>query len=194
MSNYSVINDVSKTLKYLLWENMKSDNTIKNFISEDDITFYSPVEKKAGKLSLFLFRINENIHMKNQEIQRFDSNIAQGKSLVLDLLYLLTSNTDDIKNDHILMGKTMQILHDNTNIKGSYLQGCLAGTYEELRVLLYSIPLNEMNTLWQSFWEKAYKLSVCYEITPVFIHSERSKTIRRVISKGNQYYRIIERW
>lgn len=195
MSDYVVIADVGDTLKKILWEKMKTDPKIYPDIigSEDDITLSSPEEMEAGdtkKLSLFLYQITENPHLKNQEMESTDSATLKYVPLPLVLFYLITPKTDDSKKDHILLGKVMQIFHDNAIVKGSILQGSLAGTMEELRVVLYSLPFDEMISLWESFSQKSFKLSVCYQVTPVKIDSTREIEAKRVVEKEAGYYQM----
>ena len=55
---------------------------------------------------------------------------------------------------------------------------------------LHTIPIDELNRLWNSFPEKPLKLSVCYMVTPVKIDSTRQVEARRVIEKETGYYQI----
>lgn len=195
MSDYVVIADVSDTLKKLLWENMKADPKIYPDIigSEDDIILSSPEEmltRNEKKLSLFLYQITECPYLKNKEMQRTDSTKLKHIPLSLVLFYLINPNTEDSNKDHILLGKVMQIFYDNAIVKGSILQGSLAGTMEELRVIIYSLPFDELIHLWQSFSEKSFKLSVCYQVTPVMIESTREIEVKRVLEKEAGYYQI----
>ena len=195
MSDYIVIADVGDTLKKLLWENIKTDSRIHPDIidSEDDITLFSPEEMDAGdtkKLSLFLYQITENPYLKNQEMQSTNSAMLKYVPLALDLFYLIAPKTDDRKKDHILLGKVMQTFYDNAIVKGSILQGSLKGTTEELRITLYSLPFEEMIRLWNSFSEKSFRLSVCYQVTPVKIDSARKIEAKRVVEKEADYYQM----
>ena len=195
MSDYVVVADIGDTLKKLLWENIKTDSRIHPHIidSEDDITLFSPEEMDAGdtkKLSLFLYQITENPYLKNQEMQSTNSAMLKYVPLALDLFYLITPKTNDRKKDHILLGKVMQTFYDNAIVKGSILQGSLKGTTEELRITLYSLPFEEMIRLWNSFSEKSFKLSVCYQVTPIKIDSTRKIEAKRVVEKEAGYYQM----
>lgn len=195
MSDYAAIADVSDTLKKLLWENMKTDPKIYPDIigSENDITLSSPEgmgEGNTKKLSLFLYQINEFPYMRNQEMQRIGSVKLKHVPLELVLFYLVTPNTEDIKKDHILIGKVMQTFNNNTVARGSILQGGLAGTKEEIRIAIYPLPFENLFNLWQSFSEKSFKLSVCYQVTPVEIESTREMDAKRVVEKEAGYYQM----
>ena len=196
MSDYSVIADVGKTLTKLLWDNMKNDKKICSPIldSEDDISLSSPEDIAAGnnkKLSIFLYQVTENPHLKNNEMQVTDPAKIKHIPLTLDLFYLVTPNTDDSSKDHTLLGKVMQIFYDNAIVKGSILQGSLAGTTEELRVIQHPLPFDVLISLWESFSEKSFKLSVSYQVTPVRIDSTREIDVKRVIEMEASHYQPV---
>ena len=196
MSDYSVIADVGKTLTKLLWDNMKTDPQIRPAIltSEDDISLSSPEDIAAGnnkKLSFFLYQVAENPHLRNNKMQVTDPVKLKHVPLTLDLFYLVTPNTDDSSKDHTLLGKVMQIFYDNAIVKGSILQGSLEGTTEELRVVQYSLPFDELIRLWQSFSERSFKLSVSYQVTPIRIDSTREVEAKRVIEMETSHYQSL---
>lgn len=196
MSDYPVIADVGRTLIKLLWDNMKTDPQIHPAIlaSEDDISLSSPEDIASGnnkKLSFFLYQVAENPHLRNNEMQTTDPVKLKHIPLTLDLFYLATPNTDDSRKDHTLLGKVMQIFYDNAIVKGSILQGSLAGTIEELRVILHSLPFDELIRLWESFSERSFKLSVSYHVTPVRIDSTREIEAKRVIEMEASHYQSV---
>lgn len=193
MSEYNVIADIGDTLKKILWENFETDAAIYPQIieSEDQITLVSPDEMDDGnlkKLSLFLYQVIENGHMKNSEMIAVNTAHLQYPPLALDLLFLVTCSTDDRKKDHLLLGKVIQVFHDNAVLKGSVLQGGLAGSGEEFRLVFHTLPFEETINLWQSFRDKSFKLSVCYRVTPVKIDSTRQRGISRVQERFGTFY------
>ena len=188
MSGYTAIVDVGETLKKLLWDNIKEDNTTKTII--DLITLSSPEDIKSDKeLSLFLYQVTENAYMKNQEMQMANSTKLKYPSLSLNLFYLVTPHTQNRENDHIILGKVMQIFYDNAILRGSVLLGSLAG--EELRLILNPQSIDELNKIWNVMSKsKPYKLSVCYEVTPVRIESLREREVKRVVERELEKYMI----
>ena len=193
MSNYPVLADVGETLKKLLWENLRSDNKIYPDIisAEDEITLDSPADLETGnskKLSLYLYRIMENQFLKNQEIHNNNPKKIETTPLAIDLFYIITPGTEDRRKDHILLGKAMQVFHDHAVARGSILKGeSLSGSDVQLRLVFYSLPFEEIIQLWQSFSEKSFHLSVCYQVTPVRIDSTRELEAKRVVDKQDQY-------
>ena len=174
MSDYTVIADVGKTLIKLLEDNIKDE------ISEGQITLSSPEETDLGKLSLFLYQVTENAYIKNQEMQMVNSTKLEYPPLSLSLFYLVTPHTENREKDHRILGKVMQIFYDNSILRGSVLQGSLAG--EELRLILNPLSMEELNKIW-NVMSKSYKLSVCYEVTPVRIESMREREVKRVTER-----------
>nr|QNO51039.1 hypothetical protein EDLMLJLI_00032 [Methanosarcinales archaeon ANME-1 ERB6] len=193
MSDYTAIVDVGETLKKLLWDNIKEDNTAKSIIeSEDQITLSSPEETEPSKkLSLFLYQITENVYLKNQEMQIVNSTELKYPPLSLNLFYLVTPHTKKGENDHIILGKVMQIFYDNSILRGSVLQGSLADSREELKLILNPLSMDELNKIWTVMSKsKPYKLSVCYEVTPVKIESMRERKVKRVIERELEKYQL----
>jgi hypothetical protein len=199
MSDYPVIADVGETLKKLLWEHIRSDNKIYPDIisAEDEITLASPADLETGnskKLSLYLYRMVENQFLKNQEIPNNDPKKNESNPLTIDLFYIITPGTEDRRKDHILLGKVMQVFHDHAVARGSILKGeSLSGSDVQLRLVFYSLPFEEIIQLWQSFSEKSFHLSVCYQVTPVRIDSTRELEAKRVVEKRDQYEMSIKK-
>ena len=191
MSDYTAIADVGETLKKLLWDNIKNDPQASDIIkSEPQITLSSPEEIKSNeKLSLFLYQVTENVYLKNEEMQMLNSTELKYPPLTLSLFYLVTSHTGNSDNDHIILGKVMQIFHDDSVLRGSVLHENLVG--EELRLILNPLSTEELNKIWSVMSRtKPYKLSVCYEVTPVRIDSMREREVTRVTERELEKYMI----
>jgi hypothetical protein len=184
MSNYTAISDVGKTLIKLLWDNIKDDGTANSIIgSEDQISLSSPEEiEQDKKLSLFLYQVSENAFLKNEEMRSLNTKKLKYAPLFLNLFFLVTPHTQNRNNDHIILGKVMQIFHDNSILRGSVLHENLVG--EELRLILTHLSIDDLNKIWNVISKsKTYRLSVCYEVTPVGIESMREREVTRVIKR-----------
>lgn len=185
MSDYTAIADVGDTLVELLRVNMQ------DLIPADSIALVSPGEiegKDNIRLSLFLYQVSENIHLKNQEMGNMGPSRLKAPPLVMDLYYMLTSypspgiqdRTERTEEEHSILGRAMQIMHNNPILTGSVLMGSLPAHGTELRVVVTSMSLDDMSKIWSTFKEKSFRPSVCYLVTPVEIESSHEKSVTRV--------------
>ena len=189
MSDYKVLNAVDETLRSLLWSNVQFDSEITSIVpTEQDISLEPPYmlieneKPKASGLSVYLYRVVENGELKNRPLEQLTPSLLRFPPLPLNLFYLITPLTVSAENDHRLLSRTMQILHNHTIIKGSLLQGALQGSAEELRVSLSPLSLEDSNKLWTSFM-RPMRLSASYEVKVIYIDSEREITGEQVRRK-----------
>ncbi len=193
VSDYTTIADVSETLIYLLRSNMEG------LINPDSIILFSPGEIEASdsvRLSVFLFQIIENVHMKNQEMQKINLTKLKYPPLILDLYYMLTSypssgiqdKTDRTKEEHSILGRAMQILYDNSIISGSTLRGNLKENDQELHISQTPLSLEDLTKIWNTFQDKPFRPSICYMVNTIRIESTREKDAKRVIERRLDKY------
>lgn len=186
MSTYTAIADVGETLIYLLREGLK------DLVDQDSIILFSPGEieaDQAPRLCLFLYQVAENPTMKNRAPERLSDEKLSPSYLILDLYYMLipyessraTNRMERTKEEHMVLGRSMQILHDHGILRDPVLQGGLAGRGLEIRITLNPVPIDEMTKIWQAFQTKPFKPAVCYLVTPVPIESERETYVKRVL-------------
>lgn len=183
MSDFTVIGDIGETLKKLL-----EDDPWTGISPVPEITFKSPKEIKddggsTNKVSIFLYQILENHYLKNEEPRRFSDTELKSPPLSLDLIYLVTPYSEDKTQEKIILGKVMQIFYDNALLTGTILQGSLAGTDEEIKLLFNPISLDDLTKIWSAFQEVAYRLSISYLVSPVRIDSTRGTSMQRVVLK-----------
>jgi hypothetical protein len=183
MSDFTVVGDVGETLRNLL-----ASDPWKGISPKPDVTLKSPEEIKAdagssNKVSLFLYQIHENPHLRNEEVIEAEDSQLSGPPMMLDLMYLVTPYSDDKTQEKYILGKVMQIFHDHAVLSGTVLQGSLAGTSEEMRLLFNPLSLDDLTKIWSAFQDVAYRLSAGYMVTPVKIDSTRVMNMQRVVLK-----------
>lgn len=185
MSSFTVIGDLGETLIKLLednpWEGMDPG-------SKPEITLKSPKEVEEegtsnNKVSLFLYHIQINPYLRNEEPPITNDTALKIPSLAVDLSYMITPYSEDKTDEKYILGKVMQIFHDNATLLGSMLQGDLAGTDEAFRLLLCTITTEDLARVWDAFQDVAYRLSVVYTIPGVSIDSTKSFEVQRVLSR-----------
>ncbi len=177
MADYTVITDIGLSLVKMLREAL-----VPELIAHPDgVGLAHPHDKGDMNLSLYLYEIKENTDFRSNDL------IDQGDTLryppiALDLCYLITAHSaSDVLtraiDEHRIMGKTLQTLHDHNTLRGDDLVGSLAGTDGVFRIVKEDIPLDTAISL---FPDVPYKLSFNYRIGPVYVDSNRSKPAARV--------------
>ncbi len=200
MSSYTAIEYAGITLLNLLKNNMKDmGDVIPPLEIETSIVLGSPKEVEDTnnnnvRLSLFLYQVVENIHLRNREMQKIDASRLNYPPMSLDLYYMLTAHpgtqnqqdmTGSTRQQHRILGRAMQILYDNAIVK---MESSQPDIDEELRIILNPLSLDDMTKIWTTFQGTTMRPSVCYLATPVLIDSEREMRVRRVVSKETGYY------
>lgn len=188
MSSYRVVSEVSKALRTVLWNEFAADDEF-DFVSNDqEIVFKNPNETardSANRLSLWLYHISENEYLKNQSLQH---NNGQDRlkfpPLALNLFYLITPFGPSGEADQVILGKTMEVLHDNSIFLVDSAEDEVA---EELRVIFCRLSLEEITRIWESLREP-YRLSICYQIRVTRIDSKRGVSHAPVIEKDRDYF------
>jgi hypothetical protein len=195
MSSFTVIGDLGETLIKLLdddpWDDMDP-------ASKPEITLKSPKEvaeegTSNNKVSLFLYHIQINPYLRNEESPITNDTAMILPPLVVDLFYMITPYSDDKTDEKLVLGKVMQIFHDNATLKGSLLQGGLSGTDEAFRLLLCTINLEDLARVWDAFQDVAYRLSVVYTIPGVYIDSTSTLEVQRVLSRETHSGHMVEK-
>lgn len=189
MGDYTAIEDVGKTLVELLKDRMGTD-----LIDQDRmIALSSPNDVGSGdgaRLTFYLYRIAENSHLKNAQRQEIDVDRYRRLPLALDLYYLLTAHPSNGGSDgremtadqHRVLGRAMQVIHDNSIIRRSDLKGSLANQ-PDLQVSIYPQDMDEVMSIWSTFDETPFQPSVAYLVTPVLIESTKEEEVTRVVER-----------
>ncbi|HWA72755.1 MAG TPA: DUF4255 domain-containing protein [Polyangiaceae bacterium] len=191
MAGYRVIRDVGESLVKYLYTAMSTDPQSSAIIdSEDKISQLSPKEIKDANadttLSVYLYRVVENPFTKNQFPIGGAGSGSRLPPLSLDLNYMITPLMKEPADRQIVLGKVMQLLYDGALLEGANLVPPLSGLDEPVRLVLNSVPLEEITKVWQAM-ELDYKLSVCYVARVTFIDSERVKNVERVVRRTLNY-------
>lgn len=175
MSDYTSIADVGSSLMSVIRSEMLLDPSLSaKFTSADSITLDPPTDDAGGlgsaALSIYLYRILEDPYLKNQSQVIGRGGLPARSPLCLDLYYLMTPLLTDARDQHIVLGKLMQILYDRPTLEGADLTGGLAGSSDRIRAVFNPVSLEESARVWQAL-ETAYRLSVCYTLRVTMINS-----------------------
>ena len=183
MSSFRVLSVASEGLRRLLWNSISNDEITQPLVgTEDAIVFLNPTATaldSARRLSLWLYHVSEDEHLKNVPAVRRADASTRMTPLVLDLYYLLTPFAASGPADHLLLGKAMQTFHDTATVR--VVDTAAGDVNEELRITLYRRSLDEISQVWQALREP-YRLSVCYQVKVSHIDSERRDLSASVVS------------
>lgn len=181
---YSVISEVSILLRRTLWEGFEADNAIapQHIPNLGSIVLMNPADaanQTDHRLSLWLYQIQQNEYLRNTPPARIpndDLHVAF-PPLAINLFYLLTPSTNSVEGDQLVLGRSMQIFHDNGILLLESAEE--PGRAEELKVTMSHRDLRELAEVWEAL-QQPYRLSVCYEVRVPRIDSLRRARTGRI--------------
>lgn len=193
-----VLAAVSDALRAIIWEAFDSDPVLRSIVlSQEAIAFRNPTETakdSANRLSLWLYQVSEDEFGKNQPSARVGvarinaedtapRQVSQFPALGLNLFFLITPFAPSGEAEHLLLGKTMQVLYDNPIV---LLRDEGNGIFEELRIMLCRLSLDDQARVWEALQEP-YRLSVCYQVRVAQVDSTRRLASARVVERTADY-------
>jgi hypothetical protein len=139
-------------------------------------------------MSLWLYQIMPNEHLRNAPPVRTrangDDTVELYPPLALNLLYLLTPHTKTDLGDQLVLGRSLQVFHDQAILTMDSTQN--PGRAEELHVSLAPRTIEELAKVWEAM-QQPYRLSVCYEVRVARIDSARRQPGGRVADRGSDF-------
>ncbi|MHA6485337.1 DUF4255 domain-containing protein [Paenibacillus sp. strain BS8-2] len=182
MGSYTVIADAGASLIKLLREGMAADLVTRPEL----IGMASPADKGDLMISLYIISVLENNEARRTDmLLEGDMLRYPPRSIDLEVLITAHSNADILTrtlDEHRLLGKVAQILHDNSVLRGPMLEGTLADSDVGLKIVPMQYSTEDMTRLWQ-FGDVPYKLSLVYKIGPLHLDSNRVKPAARVVER-----------
>lgn len=182
MSSYRIISEVSRLLKQTLWSGFDGDAALTQHVPDvDSIVLINPAENpnQLRRISLWLYQVQENEFLRNKPKSREPNDDARVRypPLPLNLFYLLTPSTNDVVGDQLVLGRAMQLFHDNAILRLENPDE--PGEAEELRITMCQRDLRELAEVWEAL-QQPYRLSVCYEVRVPRIESLRTERVQRI--------------
>jgi hypothetical protein len=167
MSTSSALGLVSSSLRNLLLGQMQLNPAV-------PVTILAPDETGGDeRINLFLYKIEENSFLKNEDWTVNPKNSAQliPPPLSLNLFYLMTPYA---KNDpqtgnataHEILGEAMRVFYENPVIPETFLDPDLQDAREQFKIIFNAIDPDELGRLWTTF-AQPFRLSVRYQISTV---------------------------
>jgi hypothetical protein len=167
MSVSSAVGLVSSSLRNLLLGEMQLNPAV-------PVTILAPDEAGGDeRINLFLYKIEENSFLKNEDWTVNPTNTSQlvPPPLSLNLFYLMTPYA---KNDpqtgnttaHEILGEAMRVFYENSVIPTNFLDPDLQSAREQFKIIFNALDPDELGRLWTTF-AQPFRLSVRYQISTV---------------------------
>jgi hypothetical protein len=180
MPDHTVVSLVSQSLVNVLQQGL---TLVGASVATDDMQGPIP---GVLHLTVFLFEVGEDPNSRNRPRTRSlaapDIRIAR-PPLSLHLRYLLTPWGSDEAARHLLLGRAMQVLHDNPILSGAQLVGTLADEDQTINISMSPMSLEDRTRVWHAV-QKPYRLSVSYDVRVVHLDSETPQNVRPVRERG----------
>lgn len=180
----TALRDTSASLRSLLEARLSADPEVLALLPPGgtlSVSLNTPEEmQQAGDqgLSLWLYKVTRDENLLNVAAQRVAPDRLRLPSLPMRLHYLVSSVFERMQGvsapefEQVLLGKVLQLFHEQPQLRGSLLQGVLAGRDLEITVRLETLTLDELSLIWDAL-ERAFSLSLSYEVAVVPIDARR---------------------
>jgi hypothetical protein len=176
MPGYNVVDEVSQSLVGVLQAGL---GVLGATVATDDL---QGTPSGTLQLTVFLFEVGEDPNSRNRprsrELQAPDIRIAR-PSVALFLRYLLTPWGGTESARHVLLGRAIQVLNDHAILSAPHLVGSLAAEDQTINVMMSPMSLEDRTRVWHAV-QKAYRLSVSYDVRVVHLDSEAGHNVRPV--------------
>jgi hypothetical protein len=181
---YTALSAASRTLQSLLETEMENDSNLAAYFNSAAagamvVSMNTPQEMQAQDIegiSVWLYRVVRDEQRLNIPPQRISDTQIRRVPLPVRLHYLMTPIVNSSETvygpelEQIILGKILQVLHDQPIQRGSALRAGFVGTDVELNARLEPLSLEEITRVWDAL-DRSYQLSVSYEVSVVEIET-----------------------
>jgi len=181
MANSDVISAVSETLEKRLTAGLSTLGPPPPIARLHDLV--TPVTNDPPTVTLFLYQIFEDPSVRNRVTT---TRVVNGdlrslkQPLGLCLHYMVTAWGGDRHTEQRMLGRVLQVLHDDAILDGLELSGVLAGTPAQLLVSLAALELEDRARVWSAIGQ-TYRLSVNYEVRVVNVDAQTETSATPVL-------------
>ena len=147
-------------------------------------------------VSVWLYRVVRDEDLLNRPPVRVAADRQRTPPLPLRLHYLMTpiggrDRATSAETEHALLGKVLQIFHDQPVLRGADLQDDFGGTATELNVRLESLSLEDTTRVYEAL-ARSFQACVSYEVSVVDVASALEPIdVRPVLVAAPEYGLIV---
>jgi hypothetical protein len=176
MNDITVLSAISQSLLELLKAGITA--SAEPQLTGVPVHLLSPKEMRESQnqktgVSLWLYRIARNPDLLNAPPRRISATEVSHYPMPLDLHFLVTPLMQKPEDEQTLLGRVVQLFNDSAILRGAVLQGALAGSGQEFRLMLETLTLEELTRVWGALME-SYQLSLSYMVQLVMVDSPRA--------------------
>ncbi len=167
MSNHHILAAVSRRIRSLLWQGIKSDEAALSLVKgEHALKISAPDPQDAdGRLFIWLYQVRPNRYQADLPMRHI-TDVAAPAPLPLDLWYMITPvlpGGDLDGADQVLLARSLQVMAANQHITFDE-----PGFKEKMRVTLEDPSTQEQVLLWRAL-RKPMQAAVFYQVSSVRI-------------------------
>ncbi|MDX5297594.1 MAG: DUF4255 domain-containing protein [Gammaproteobacteria bacterium] len=177
MSGYAIIERIGSELRRQIFDTLDSTPDVDFGLTDPtaNVAIAPPSAELANTvlISLYLFDIAINAHLRNQPVLRTAPDELRRPPLPLQLRYLLTPHDDEDTSNHLMVGRILQHFHDHPvlgSVGGETLTTSFGGSSDQLRIRVEALTLEQSTQLWSAL-NQPYRLSVVLRVEAVAIDS-----------------------
>lgn len=182
MSSFTAIADLGQSIVNLLRENLVPQP----IANHESIGMCSPIDKGDYSLGIYIYNIRENGENRPTEMIIEGKNKKRYPPFSLSVNMMITPySKSEVKSrsldDQRIIGKVIEVLHDNRRLTSDNLIGVLKSQEEPIDIYNINLGFEEQIRIWSMFNEP-YRLSMFYSAGPIYIHSNKIVEVKRVKS------------
>lgn len=180
----TALRDTSVSLQTLIATTLSADPEVQALLPPGgslNVSLNTPEEMAQAPeqgLSLWLYRVMRDEYLLNAPPRRVAPDRLRLAPLPMRLHYLLTPVFERMQGvsapefEQIVLGKVLQLFHEQPQLRGSRLVGALSDRDLEISVRFETLTLDELSRVWDAL-ELSYRLSLAYEVTVIPIDARR---------------------
>lgn len=149
----------------------------------EQIGLCEPQEPGDFTVGVWLYDIQECMQLNSHEMVTIDSGRQKYPSVYVNLYYMITvRSAGDVRyraqEEALMLGKIIQTMKDAAVVELSREEDT-DGSEPVCQIVLQNLTMEEKQRIYH-VPNGCYKTSLCYEVGPIEISSEKERSVRRV--------------
>ena len=173
MAGPDVIRDAGDTLIEILHAGLGTMVASNNVMLATPDEFSGLEDPLQPTVTAFLYRVALHAPSRNTPRRTLPDGRMQPQPLPLELNYLITPWARQTRAEHLIAGRILQTLHDSGEVGPADLIGASWEPTDTVQIVFDSLPLEDLNRIWDATHDVSYRLSLAYTLRVVNVASTR---------------------